>query len=74
MGGPQRLPAAKPGKVDAVLEPGDSPQARGPVAVTGAMKMENDLRASRDGRVTGIAVRDGQPVDAGVLLAVIADG
>ena len=37
------------------------------------MKMENELRAGRDGRVTDVAVREGQSVEAGALLVVIAD-
>ncbi len=36
-----------------------------------AMKMENELRASRDGTVTGIHAREGMSVDAGALLIVI---
>jgi biotin carboxyl carrier protein len=35
------------------------------------MKMENELRATHDGTVAEIAVRDGQSVDAGALLVVI---
>lgn len=73
-GGPQRLVAPMAGKVVRVLvKPGDTVVARQPVVVVEAMKMENELRASRDGRVTDVAVRDGQSVEAGALLAVIAD-
>lgn len=73
--GPQRLLAPMPGKVVKVLvKPGDAVQARQPLVVIEAMKMENELRAGRAGRVAEIAVRDGQSVEAGVLLAVIADG
>lgn len=73
--GPQRLLAPMPGKVVKVLvKPGDLVTARQPLVVIEAMKMENELRSSRDGRVAEIAVRDGQSVDAGTLLAVIADG
>ena len=39
--------------------------------VVEAMKMENELRASRDGTVTEIHVREGMSVDAGALLLVI---
>ena len=35
------------------------------------MKMENELRASRDGTVAEVHVREGQSVDAGALLVVI---
>ncbi len=72
--GPQRLLAPMPGKVVRVLvKAGDAVAARQPVVVVEAMKMENELRAARDGRVSEVAVRDGQLVEAGMLLAVIAD-
>ncbi|MBM3772217.1 MAG: acetyl-CoA carboxylase biotin carboxyl carrier protein subunit [Acidimicrobiia bacterium] len=72
--GPQRLTAPMPGKVVRVLvNPGDTVVARQPVVVIEAMKMENELRAQRDGRVIEVAVRDGQSVEASALLAVIAD-
>ena len=35
------------------------------------MKMENELRAGRDGTVTEIHVREGTSVEAGALLVVI---
>ena len=47
--------------------------ARQPLVVVEAMKMENELRASRDGRVADVAVRDGQSVEAGTLLVVLDD-
>ena len=37
-----------------------------------AMKMENELKAPREGRVREIAVREGQAVEAGALLVVVA--
>jgi biotin carboxyl carrier protein len=36
-----------------------------------AMKMENELKAPRKGRVDEVAVREGQAVDAGALLVVV---
>ncbi|MGE5124737.1 MAG: acetyl-CoA carboxylase biotin carboxyl carrier protein subunit [Betaproteobacteria bacterium] len=36
------------------------------------MKMENELRSPRTGRVEQVAVREGQAVEAGALLVVIA--
>jgi biotin carboxyl carrier protein len=72
--GPQRVLSPMPGKVLRVLvRPGDAVRARQPIAVIEAMKMENEIRAGRDGRVTEVAVRDGQSVDGGTLVAVIAD-
>ena len=70
--GPQRLAAPMPGKVVRVLvTAGDLVTARQPVVVVEAMKMENELRASRDGTVAEIHVREGMSVDAGALLLVI---
>ena len=36
-----------------------------------AMKMENELRAPRAGRVKDVPVREGQAVEAGALLVVL---
>jgi biotin carboxyl carrier protein len=71
--GPERLVAPMPGKVVRLLtRVGDSVQARQPVVVIEAMKMENELRASRAGTVVELMVQEGQSVDAGALLLVIA--
>ncbi len=70
--GPQRLVAPMPGKVVRVLAaPGDGVTHRQPVIVIEAMKMENELRASRDGTLTEVLVQEGQSVEAGMLLAII---
>lgn len=70
--GPQRLVAPMPGKVVRVLvQTGDSVRARQPLVVVEAMKMENELRAGRDGVVAGIHVREGASVEAGALLVEI---
>lgn len=71
--GTQQILAPMPGKVVRVLvKAGDSVKARQPVVVIEAMKMENELRAGTDGVVAELPVRDGQSVEAGALLAVIA--
>ncbi len=70
--GPQRLVAPMPGKVVRVLvKHGEPVAARQPVVVVEAMKMENELRASRDGTVADVHVREGMSVEAGALLLVI---
>jgi biotin carboxyl carrier protein len=69
---PQRLAAPMPGKVVRVLvRVGDEVQPRQPVVVVEAMKMENELRASRAGTVAEVHVREGASVDAGAPLVVI---
>jgi len=70
--GPQRLMAPMPGKIVRVLvEPGEAVQARQPLVVVEAMKMENELRAARDGSVAEVHVKEGASVDAGELLVVV---
>ena len=67
--GPQRLTAPMPGKVVRVLvHTGDTVRARQPLVVVEAMKMENELRAARDGQVAKVHVEEGVSVDAGTLL------
>ena len=71
--GPQRLLAPMPGKVVRLLvKQGDRVRARQAIAVIEAMKMENELRAGRDGIVVELPVTGGQSVEAGTLIAVVA--
>ena len=70
--GPLRIAAPMPGKVVRVLvKAGDRVRARQAVIVVEAMKMENELRADRDGTVAEIHTREGMSVEAGALLVVI---
>ena len=70
--GPQRVVAPMPGKVVRVLvKAGDDVKARQGLVVVEAMKMENELRAARDGRVREVTVKEGQSVDAGAVLLVV---
>ena len=70
--GPQKVTAPMPGKIVRVLvAAGDAVRARQPVAVIEAMKMENELRAGRDGTVAEVLGRQGDSVEAGALLLVI---
>jgi biotin carboxyl carrier protein len=67
--GPQRIAAPMPGKIVRVLVgAGDAVHARQPLIVVEAMKMENELRATRDGTVAEIHVKEGMSVDAGAPL------
>ena len=70
--GPQRVLAPMPGKVVRVLvKAGDQVTARQGLVVVEAMKMENELRAARDGRVRDVSVAEGQSVDAGAVLLIV---
>jgi biotin carboxyl carrier protein len=70
--GPQRVTAPMPGKVVRVLvAAGDEVKARQGLVVVEAMKMENELRAARDGRVKDVHVAEGALVESGRLLVVV---
>lgn len=65
----QRVDAYMPGRVVALLvSEGDEVAAGQGVLVLEAMKMENEIRAEHEGRVTKIHVQTGQPVEAGAPL------
>ncbi len=67
--GPQRVEAEMPGKVvDVHLAVGDPVRSGQGVVVVEAMKMENEIPAPKNGRVSGIRVKTGDSVEAGALL------
>jgi biotin carboxyl carrier protein len=70
--GPQRLTATMPGKVVRVLaSAGANVQAGQGVLVIEAMKMQNEVRAPREGIIASIPVKEGQAVNAGEVVAII---
>jgi len=70
--GPQQVLAPMPGKVVRVMvAPGDSVEPRQGLVVIEAMKMENELRAARAGRVKTVRAAEGQSVEAGALLVIV---
>jgi biotin carboxyl carrier protein len=70
--GPQKISAPMPGKVVRVLvEPGDEVKAKQGLVVVEAMKMENELKAARAGRVRDVLVSEGRSVDAGAVLVIV---
>jgi len=71
--GPFRLVSPMPGRVVRGLAAAGTDVTAGQgLVVVEAMKMENELRAPRAGRVAEVAVREGQAVEAGALLVVVA--
>ena len=65
--------AAIPGRVLRILvKPGDEVTAKQPLLVLEAMKMENDVRSTRDGTIRSIEVVAGQAVGAGDVLVRFA--
>ena len=70
--GAQSIAAPMPGKVVRVLvAPGDAVEAGQGLVVVEAMKMQNEMKASRAGRVMSVAVKEGATVAAGEVLATI---
>jgi pyruvate carboxylase subunit B len=70
--GPVEVRAIMPGKIAALLaREGEQVRAGQGVVVVEAMKMENELPAPKDGRVTRLRVRPGDTVEAGSALFTV---
>ena len=70
--GRQRISAPMPGKVVRLLvREGDTVDIGQGLIVVEAMKMQNEMKASRTGRVVEVCVRDGDTVTAGDTLVVL---
>ncbi|HTM03559.1 MAG TPA: acetyl-CoA carboxylase biotin carboxyl carrier protein subunit [Vicinamibacterales bacterium] len=71
-GGPVEVRAPMPGRVVKLLvQIGERVAARQGVVVVEAMKMENELRAPRDGVIRDVRAHEGASVDAGAILVII---
>ena len=71
--GPTKVHAIIPGVVVAVsVAPGDEVIAGQQLLVVEAMKMQNELRAPRDGTIEQVAVGAGSTIEVGDLLLVLA--
>jgi len=70
--GVQTVAAPMPGKVVRVLvAPGDTVAAGQGLVVVEAMKMQNEMKASRAGRILSVTVKEGATVAAGEVLATM---
>src|ERR1700730_12366812 len=70
--GKVQMRAMMPGRVLSVsVKPGDEVQAQQGVLVIEAMKMENELKSPKAGKVVEVKVAAGQTVEKGELLIVI---
>jgi biotin carboxyl carrier protein len=71
-GGPTEVRAIIPGRVVSVsVVAGDPVVAGQQLLVVEAMKMQNELRAPRDGVISRVAVGAGQTIDVGDIMLVI---
>lgn len=71
-GGPKKILAPMPGKVVRVVAPVGTEVEQGVgVIVIEAMKMQNELKSPKKGRVASVLVIEGGAVNAGDVLAVI---
>jgi biotin carboxyl carrier protein len=70
--GPQAIAASMPGRVIRVLvEPGQQVAADEGLIIVEAMKMQNEMKAPRAGRVAAVKTAAGATVSAGDVLLVI---
>lgn len=70
--GVETITAPMPGKVVRVLAaPGDEVKTGQGILVVEAMKMQNEMKAARPGRVLTLTVQEGATVTAGEVLATI---
>lgn len=73
MGEGAKVEAPMPGTIiDVKVRVGDVVKAGQPIIILEAMKMENDIVAPADGKVTSIVVKKGDSVNSNDVLATIA--
>ena len=71
--GPVEVHAIIPGRIVALsVAPGDAVEAGQQLLVLEAMKMQNELRAPREGSIERIPIAVGENVEVGDLLMVIS--
>ena len=70
--GPQRLAAAMPGKVVRILlQEGARVEAGQGILVIEAMKMQNEIKSPKAGRIQRVMVNDGDALNAGDVVAIV---
>lgn len=68
-GGDQELKSGMPGKIIEIFaKEGEIVKANKPLLIMEAMKMENEMRASRDVKIKEIMVKQGDSVESGAVL------
>ena len=70
--GRRDVKASMPGKVIKILvEPGQAVESAAGLLILEAMKMQNEMKAPRAGRVSAIGVKENDSVTAGQMLAIV---
>ena len=73
-GGDHEMKAGMPGKIIQIFaKEGDVIPANKPVLIMEAMKMENEMRTSRDVKIKEICVKQGDSVETGAILIKFED-
>ncbi|WP_374076435.1 acetyl-CoA carboxylase biotin carboxyl carrier protein subunit [Bdellovibrio bacteriovorus] len=68
-GGDQELKSGMPGKIIEIFaKEGEIVKANKPLLIMEAMKMENEMRASRDVKIKEVKVKQGDSVESGAVL------
>lgn len=68
-GADKELKAGMPGKViEIFVKAGDVIKANKPILIMEAMKMENEMRSTRDVKIKEICIKQGDSVEAGAVL------
>jgi biotin carboxyl carrier protein len=70
--GPAKVVAPMPGKIVRIIaHEKDEVEAGAGIVVIEAMKMQNELKSPKKGTVTKLLVKEGTPVNAGDVLAIV---
>lgn len=73
-GGDQELKSGMPGKIiEIFVKEGEIVKANKPLLIMEAMKMENEMRASRDVKIKEVCVKQGDSVESGAVLIKFED-
>lgn len=74
MGGDTELKAGMPGKIiEIFVKPGELVKAGRPLLIMEAMKMENEMRSTRDVKIKEVKVKQGESVESGAVLIKFDD-
>lgn len=73
-GGDKELKSGMPGKViEIFVKAGDVLKANKPILIMEAMKMENEMRSTREVKVKEVCIKQGDSVEAGAVLVKFED-